>query len=133
MRRVTDMLLGKVKDYEALVESHTKIEDVAKDLIRIKDISDSFTQFKSEIDKIIDTLLYSYRVKFGGASAIAKLGVLLNKDIASAGQAIISEHKCFQGYSLSIFNTKTQNQGIDYVLKYIEGDNLNKKQLKEIS
>jgi hypothetical protein len=52
----------------------------------------------------------------------------LEKD--SFGKNIVSEHKIFDGFALSVFNTKTQSHGIDHILKSIEGDLINKTKLR---
>ncbi|CAF4652281.1 unnamed protein product [Rotaria sp. Silwood2] len=61
--------------------------------------------------------------------AFAKLGTIFNQDRDGIGQCIISEHKSFQGYSLSLFNHKTRRHNIHYVLDQLKGNFVNKKQL----
>jgi hypothetical protein len=42
------------------------------------------------------------------------------------GKVILSEHKAFEGYNLSMFNEKIKKHDIDYVLQNIEGDDIDK-------
>ncbi|CAF3135394.1 unnamed protein product [Rotaria sp. Silwood2] len=52
------------------------------------------------------------------------------QDETDIGQNIVADHKAFQGYSLSLFNEKTQKHGIEYVLANITGDISDKTRLK---
>ena len=62
---------------------------------------------------------------------IPRLAVYLGKD--RIGKIILSEHKIFEGYMLSLWHQKVQSQNIDYVLSYItgEGVGINKSTLKD--
>ena len=121
-------VIKKVKEYQA--KSEGPIENVAEGLINIKAISDNIPHLKAEIDKRLDDQLEQYKNANGGGPAIAKLGLMLNKHRRQTGKNVTAEHKCFEGFSISIFNQKIQKQGIDYVMEKIEGSHLQKTRLR---
>lgn len=43
----------------------------------------------------------------------------------------MEEHKCFQGENICKRNERTGVHGIDYVLKLLDGDDLNKDKIKK--
>jgi hypothetical protein len=120
----------KVNSLEVLVSTTAEISEVANHIIAIKQIAEGVTVFKEKIDTKIDVLLNDFKRKNGGGTALAKLGTILNAEVTGIGQIILAEHKCFIGYSVHLFNEKTQRHGIDYVLANIDGDNLDKIKLR---
>ena len=42
------------------------------------------------------------------------------------GKTIISEYNFFKGHNISLFNSETQKHGIDFVIRNITGDDLDK-------
>ena len=132
-KRKTDELDQLVHDkIQSLVRSFGEFESigsVSKLLIKMKSLSDYLSSFKTKFDEKIDEVLALFRSK-KGAKSLSQLGTILNQDKGGIGQSIISEHKCFKGFSLSLFNQRTQTHGIDYVMEKLEGTEIDKKALK---
>ena len=105
--------------------------EVAKLLMILKTMSHNIEALKKEIDEKIDEALQSFKFGKGknGPFEISKLGAILNN--YPIGKLVISEHKIFKGYSLSLFNKKTHLYGIEYVLENLEGDSINTVKLKK--
>ena len=120
-----------VQKYVAEIKKDSNLKSVSDHLIKMKTVSNNLLNFKEKIDQIIDQVLLEYKQNKGGASAINKLGVLFKQNPNPVGQMLVSEHNCFKGYSLSIFNTKTKKHDIKYVLENLEGDLLHKDRLKK--
>jgi hypothetical protein len=97
----------------------------------MKRVSYNIPTFKTRINERIDEVLNHYETTANYAGAFAKLGTLLNQDKTGVGQSIISEHKSFQGYSLSLFNEKTRRHDINYVLDHLKGDQIYKNKLRK--
>ena len=122
----------KFSNYVCTIEADvSRMDSYIYGLKFIKTLSSYIQPFKEKIDTKINEILDMYKTKRGGAQGIAKLGTLLNTDTTGIGQRIIDEHSVFKGYSLSLFNTKTQKHGIDYVLEKLEGDKVEKDKLKD--
>ncbi|CAF4449380.1 unnamed protein product [Rotaria sp. Silwood2] len=120
----------KIGSLEAKIESGTTIDETAKILIHMKRAENNFPSFKLRIHEKVDEILGGFKNSKKDSTAFGKLGVLLNQDATGIGQSIVAEHNAFQGYSLSLFNEKTQKHGLDYVLNLISGEDLDKKKLR---
>ncbi|CAF4470583.1 unnamed protein product [Rotaria sp. Silwood2] len=128
--KIENKFFEKIRQWEAQIESATRIDDVAKILIHMKHAADNILSFKPKMHKKIDAILVEFKNRKKDPTAFGKLGVLLNQDETGIGQSIVAEHTAFQGYSLSLFNEKSRRHGIDYVLENISGEVLDKKKLK---
>ncbi|CAF0938955.1 unnamed protein product [Adineta steineri] len=93
--------------------------------------SDYQKQYTNALEKLDIQPLKNSLDTTKGSTAFGKLGTILNQDKTGIGQNIISEHSAFQGYSLSMFNEKTRRHGIDYVLKHLDGDSVDKDRLQK--
>ena len=112
------------------IEDSGDIAKLSKILIKFKTLSDSILPFKQHLDGLIDELITFYQSKYG-SQVIGRLGALLNKAQNVAAKNIVREHKCFEGYNLSLFNDKVSKQDIDYVMSGISGENLDKVLLRK--
>ena len=87
--------------------------------MELKTISENILHFKNKINYKIDDILKDLKLKnktdFG--SFIALLGIALENDKSGVGNMIISEHDCFKGYSIAIFNQQTQRHDSEYIIK----------------
>ena len=101
-------------------KNNSNIEEVSESLIKLKLMSESVPYFKQKIDYKLNDVLNEFKKK--GGSEITKLGILLDQN--RFGKLIVTENKCFDGYSISIFNTKIQVHDINYVLQHLEGNNI---------
>ncbi|CAF4456988.1 unnamed protein product [Rotaria sp. Silwood2] len=97
----------------------------------MKRVSNNIPSLKVRIHQIIDEALINYKNKTKDSTNFSKLSAIVNQDASGIGQSFIAEHKAFQGYSLSLFNEKTQRHDIDYILKNITGDFINKDLLRK--
>ena len=104
------------------VQGKFPIEQLAKCLIRMKSLANNIYSLKERIDAEINRLLDEYREQPGGAAKFIKLVPLLSKDPSGAGKNIMAEHPHFEGCIVSLFNLKTQRQGISYVLDRLTKD-----------
>ncbi len=117
--------------YMAQIQDDNNLKNASDYLIKMKTVSKNLVCFKERIDKMIDQVLLEFKQKNGGASAINKLGVLFKQTKNPTGQIIVSEHQCFKGYSLSVFNSKTKKHDIAYVIDNLDGDSLDKDRLRK--
>ena len=128
--KIEQTLIEKIiKRIDQLSESIiTKdVETADKIFIQIKAFSNKIYVFKEIIDEKLDKIMDLYIERNGGFEIIGKLGVLLKKSID--GSRILTEHKCFEAYNRSLFNRKTLSQDIEYVLKDLRGDAIDKDKL----
>jgi len=109
----------------ALLKTPTALENNATLLINMKILSMNLELFRVKIDEKINETLETYKRQFGNA-ALTHLGQRLNQDKTGTGQHILEDYTCFQGFTLSLFNTKTKSHGIDYVLKCLGGNEIEK-------
>lgn len=120
-----EKIKSRVEEIVSSIESDVaNAEFVAEKLIILQEMADSILSFKEYISNFIGHSLDTYRVHGDGASAIATLGAILNRDKKGIGQVIIAERSCFKGYSISLFNSRTKQQDIKYVLRKLEGDGI---------
>ena len=112
----------RIEVWQRAAENGQTLDIFVKSLINIKRVSNYFPTFKQSLTERIDDMLVEFKNAKKDSTAFSKLGALLNQDEAGVGQRIVAEHKAFQGFSLSLFNEKTQKHGIDYVLKNLTGD-----------
>jgi len=122
--RLMDLYLDKI-------QGDSNLKNVSDYLIKMKTVSINLVCFKERIDKMIDQALSDYKQTNGGPTAINKLGVIFKQTKNPVGQMIVSEHQCFKGYSLSVFNSKTKKHDINYVIAYMDGDSLDKARLRK--
>jgi hypothetical protein len=105
------------------------LDQAALIFIQIKTFSNKLYVFKEPIDAKLDEIMNRYIAENGGFEIVGKLGVLLKKD--KNGSRILTEHKCFEAHSRSLFNRKTLSQDIEYVIRDIKGDAIDRVKLKE--
>ena len=115
-REMIDQLDQLVKKkIQSFVYSFGDFENIgitSKQLIRMKLMSDCLFSFKTKINDRIDEVLVSFENR-RKSKGLSKLGTtILIQDQQGIGQSIISEHKCFKGLYLSLFNQQTQHQKI---------------------
>ena len=108
-----------------------KVNDLAENLIKLKNFADNLPYLNEDINGKIDKILKSYcDDQKDKGMALAKLSLELEKDVNGVGSTIISEHKIFKGQSISLFNQAVQSRGIEYVLEKLEGNDLDNDSLK---
>ncbi|CAF5145794.1 unnamed protein product, partial [Rotaria sp. Silwood1] len=129
--RIEKIIFEKIEIWARSAEHDLTIQNVTSMLINMKRASIDMPSFKIKINERIDELLNYYKTITNDNMTFTKLGTLLNQDKTGIGQSIISEHKSFQGYSLSLFNQKTRKHDITYVLNNLEGDFIDKKLLEK--
>ncbi|CAF1341009.1 unnamed protein product [Rotaria sp. Silwood1] len=129
--RIDKIIFDKINTWVHSAELDSTVQNVTTMLINMKRISMDMPSFKTKINERIDELLNYYKNITNDNMAFTKLGTLLNQDKTGIGQSIISEHKSFQGYSLSLFNEKTRRHDITYVLNNLEGDSIDRKLLEK--
>ncbi|CAF1185261.1 unnamed protein product [Adineta steineri] len=126
------IIFDKIRIWEEIIENkNSSIENISKSLINMKRVSNNILTFKPRINLKIDQVLHNYKNRTKASNAFAKLGTILIQDSTGIGHYIITEHKAFQGYALSLFNENTQKHGIEYVLNKLDGEFLNKDKLKK--
>ena len=118
-REIKRMLLGEIT---------INVENAKNYFVKIKTYSTKLPMFKVKIDKNLDELMTDYIKKIGYKS-FGVLGLSLRQ--CAMGNLILQEHKCFEAYQRSVFNEKTAKQDIDYVLRELNGENLDKRELRE--
>jgi len=104
------------------ISTNFELKSFSAVLIKMKFISNNIYPAKEIVDEKISLLLTEYRNTGGGNRAFTKLAVYLSKDSSGIGKNIISNHSQFKGYSVSLFNTKIQKHGFEYVLKSMTGN-----------
>jgi len=104
------------------------VQITAEVLQKLKALALNVFVFKAHIEVKINDILISYKT-MKGSMGITKLGKVLSTDLKGHGSRVISDYKIFQGIANSIFNKRTENHGIDYVLKNMTGDGINQKPL----
>ncbi|CAF4248425.1 unnamed protein product [Rotaria sp. Silwood2] len=129
LKKLKELFFDKIHTWEALIESDPRLQNVVTNLKNIKRIANNISSFRIKVNERIDEVLKNYKSK-QDAKALAKLGTVLNQDKDGLGQSIISEHRLFQGFSLSLFNEKTRRHGIEYVLDNLKGDHVDKVKLR---
>ncbi|KAL4508491.1 hypothetical protein ABPG72_003795 [Tetrahymena utriculariae] len=129
-----DLIKKKIKTLSDKVVSGENINIAVDNLIQMKLFSENILSFQVYIDKAIDESLNSYlnKDKTNRGKKICELAMHLQKEELGLGETIITDHSCFKGQSLSLFNQSTKKHGIDYILKYIDGDNIDKNRIKEL-
>ncbi|ETO08110.1 hypothetical protein RFI_29276 [Reticulomyxa filosa] len=108
-------------------------ENLVNCLVKMEIISINIFDFKDVINKLIDELLNTFKKKNSGIG-IAALALQLEKESTGIGKMIVAEHSVFKGYSISLFNKKSKEHGINYVLDKIrvKGDSIDKSKLKKM-
>ena len=96
----------------------------------MKRTSNNLPMFSIEIKQQIDRALQHCKSRKPSPINLGKLGVILQQDETGVGSSIISEHKAFENFAVSIFHEKSLRQGIDYVLEKIDGISIDKGHLK---
>ena len=128
--KIEQQFISSLSKWEGDIEREGQSDQTPLRLIKMKKMAENIEQFNSEIDKRINEILQSYQQKFH-IKGIVRLGQQLNQDKSGGyGQRIVSDYKCFQGFSLSLFNTKTQAYGIEKVLDNLKGNDIDKECLK---
>ena len=130
IKQIDEKILSVVQFWIDSAERATKVEDIARFLINMKRVSNNLPPFRVQINHRIDLVLNHHKNSNRSSDTFKKLGTILNIDKEGIGQTIISEHKAFQGFSISIFNEKIQRHKIDYVIDKLKWDSLNKEQFR---
>ena len=109
------------------------IPDLTKALKNLKLFATNLPEFNEGINQKIDKVLENYSInnKAQKGLAMAKLSTELENDPEGIGLEIITEHKIFKGQSISLFNQSTQRHDIEYVLRNLEGNDIDKQLLLE--
>lgn len=123
------LVMDRVREIEKDIFEDIESEDIGQDLIEIKSISTIIPSKKQKIDGVLNDILAKYKSKnHRDTEAIPKLAIRIGKE--RIGKIILSEHKIFEGYMLSLWNQRVQAQDIEYVMRHLEGDGITKN-LKE--
>lgn len=130
LTQLDNVIIERVANLESRVASAAELKQKADLIVEIKCLAEGIINFKKVIDARIDDILNGLKRVRGGGQIIAKLGTMFNMEPTGIGQIILAEHKCFIGYAVHIFNTKTQAHGIEYVLENIRGESLDKAKLR---
>ncbi|CAF4908972.1 unnamed protein product, partial [Rotaria sp. Silwood1] len=128
---IESKLFEKIQTWERKFETGMPTPQRAKILIDMKRIANNIPSFRTKMNEKIDLILFKFKNSKKNSNDFGKLGIILNQEETGIGQSIVADHTAFQGYSLSLFNEKTQKHGIDYVLDNITGDILDKTRLKK--
>ncbi|CAF2963417.1 unnamed protein product [Rotaria sp. Silwood2] len=128
IEKIEEVIFDKIQMWECSIKKESTVQDVTMNLKNMKRVSNNIPSFKIKINERIDEMLKCYKTTHG-AMTFARLGTIFNQGRDGIGQSIISEHKSFQGYSLSLFNLRTQRHNIHYVLDQLNGNFVDKKQL----
>ncbi|CAF2542951.1 unnamed protein product [Rotaria sp. Silwood2] len=130
IEQIDRMFFQQIRSWELLADQNPTVQNIATSLINMKCLSNNILSFKVRINEKIDEILKRHKSTTTGSTTFVKLAALLNQDSSGIGQSIISEHKLFQGYSLSLFNEKVRRHGIQYVLENLKGDSIDNQRLK---
>jgi hypothetical protein len=127
------ILAGVERRRERLLrpEQVADIDLVARGLLELKALANGLYCLTQEINARIDAALQQYKAALGGNMAVAKLATVLSR-MGHVGQDLIQEHACFVGYQIHLFNGKTQQQDIHYVLKHLRGDGVRADALRRL-
>ncbi|CAF2963370.1 unnamed protein product [Rotaria sp. Silwood2] len=131
VEKIEKIIFDKIHIWAGVVDQDSSVQHVSTCLINMKRVSNNISSLKVRIHQIIDEALINYKNKTKDSTNFSKLSAIVNQDASGIGQSFIAEHKAFQGYSLSLFNEKTQRHDIDYILKNITGDFINKDLLRK--
>lgn len=129
IEKIEGIIFDKVQTWTALIESDPRFQNVVINLKNIKRIANNISSFRARMNERIDDILKTYKSR-QDVQVFAKLGTVLNQDRDGLGQSIVSEHKLFQGFSLSLFNEKVKKHDINYVLNNLKGTNINTTKLR---
>ena len=126
-----DIISTKVREYEYDFSSKDfDYRELTESLKKIKHISNNLPYFKERVDKYLDGIFEKIKMRTDGNVVISRIGALLNTDMI--GGILVSEHKVFEGFSLSIFNRKVETQDINYVLKNLRSsDKISREKLEK--
>ncbi|CAF4669347.1 unnamed protein product [Rotaria sp. Silwood1] len=120
--KIEKIIFDKIYTWVCIVEIDSSVSNISLSLINMKRVSNNIPLFKFKINRILEQALNQYKNRTKGTMNFSKLGAILNQDVSGIGQSIVDEIKTFQGYTLSLFNEKTQRYDINYVLKNLKGD-----------
>lgn len=126
--QIESLFFNELSKWEYNLSKTLNLEENVLTLVKMKMLSLNLELFRGRIDEKINQGLASYKSKFG-IIALTHLGQQLNLDKSGVGRKIISDYKGFQGFTLSLFNTKTKAHKIDYVLENLKGDDIEKERL----
>lgn len=129
IEKVDSILFDKVQTWTTSIETDPTFQNVVINLKNIKRIANNIISFRARMNERIDEILKVYKSR-NDMKVFEKLGTVLNQDRDGLGQSIVSEHKLFQGFSLSLFNEKTKRHDIDYVLNNLKGTNIHTTKLR---
>ncbi|UJR17604.1 hypothetical protein I4U23_004500 [Adineta vaga] len=127
--KIEEIIFDKIRSWEASIENDATLLNVFLNLKNIKHIANNLSSLRVKVNERIDEILKIFKNKHD-VKTFAKLGTILNQDKDGLGQSIISEHKLFQGFSLSLFNEKTKRHDIVYVLNALKGTSIHSDKLR---
>ncbi len=128
---IREKIWQKVRNLEEKCSHAISNTEKFSDTLRsLKLLSQKTEILKEKIDPKIDELLGNYKQSLANDRNLAKLGTILNADKTGLGQAIISDHKYFEGYLKAVFAEKTVRHDWKYVKKNLYGDNIDTSRLE---
>ena len=100
----------------------------------MKTLADNLPKFTKKINSRIDDSLARLIATTVNKDPLylAKLSQALQNDPRGVGMIIIAEHQVLKDYEIYIFNEETKRHDINYVLKHLEGDDLDKEELRHL-
>jgi hypothetical protein len=100
----------------------------------MKILADNLPTFTKKINSRIDESLARLIATTVNKDPLylAKLSQALQNDQRGVGMIIIAEHQVLKDYEIYIFNEETKRHDINYVLKHLEGDDLDKDELRHL-
>jgi hypothetical protein len=113
-------------------DTENTLERVASSLINMKTLADNLPKYTKSINARIDDSLARLTIKHTDPLYLFKLSRALQKDPRGIGMVIIAEHEILKDYVNFLFNEETKRHDIEYVLKYLEGDNLDVDELRHL-
>ena len=128
---IENKVSSQIQTWVQLIETETSIDNIAKYLISMKRTSNYLPIFSESIKGEIDRTLQDCKSRKKSPVDLGKLGVILQQDEIGIGSSILSEHRAFEKFSISVFLKKTQGKGIDYILQKIRGDSIDPQLLKK--
>jgi len=110
------------------------IEQIVSNLINMKILADNLPKFTKIINAHIDTSLANIiaTTSKNDPLFLAKLSRALQSDARGVGMIIIAEHEVLKGYETYLFNEETKRHDINYVLKHLDGDDLDVEELRHL-
>jgi hypothetical protein len=113
-------------------DKESSLERVASSLINMKTLADNLPKYTKYINTRIDDSLARLTTKHTDPLYLSKLSRALQLDARGIGMVIIAEHEILKDYVNFLFNEETKRHDIEYVLKHLEGDNVDVDELRHL-